>query len=119
MEKIIAAQPKALQAYLLLGTAQLSRQQPAAALQTFKKMPAIAPKDPRPVHLTGIALQAVGQKAEATKEFERALSMKATFTDPLTALVGQAIGEGNTGLALERIRSSASPVFPSPMAWPT
>src|SRR5438132_1663829 len=108
MEKIIAAQPKSLQAYLLLGTAQLSRQQPAAALQTFKKMQAIASKDPRPVHLTGIALQAVGQKAEAAKEFERALSMKPTFTDPLTALVGQAIGEGNTGLALERIRKQIS-----------
>src|SRR3989475_745323 len=108
MEKIIAAQPKSLQAYLLLGTAQLSRQQPAAALQTFKKMQAIASKDPRPVHLTGIALQAVGQKAEAAKEVERALSMKPTFTDPLTALVGQAIGEGNTGLALERIKKQIS-----------
>src|SRR2546427_745644 len=108
MEKIIAAQPKSLQAYLLLGTAQLSRQQPAAALQTFKKMQAIASKDPRPVHLTGIALQAVGQKAEAAKEVERALSMKPTFTDPLTALVGQAIGEGNTGLALEGVKKQIS-----------
>src|SRR5213593_4127599 len=104
MEKIVAAQPRVLQAYVLLGTAQLSKQQPAAALATFKKMQSIAPKDPRAVHLTGIALQAAGQKAEAAREFERALTMKSTFVDPLTALVGQAIGEGQTGVALERIK---------------
>jgi Flp pilus assembly protein TadD len=89
---------------VLLGTAQLSKQQPAAALATFKKMQSIAPKDPRAVHLTGIALQAAGHKAEAAREFERALTMKSSFVDPLTALVGQAIGEGQTGAALERIK---------------
>ena len=108
MEKIIAAQPRVLQAYVLLGTAQLSRRQPEAAVQTFRKMQAVAPKDPRAVHLTGVALQAIGQKAEATREFERALSMKPTFADPLTALVGQAIGEGHTGVALERVRKQIS-----------
>src|SRR5262245_53963792 len=104
MQKILAANPRILQAYVLLGTAQLSKGQPAAALETFKKMQAAAPKDPRAVHLTGIALQAVGKKADATKEFERALTMKSTFVDPLTALAGQAIGDGQTGPALERIK---------------
>jgi len=108
MEKILAANPRVLQAYVLLGTAQLSKGQPAAALATFKKMQSIAPKDPRAVHLTGIALQAAGQKAEAAREFERALTMKSTFVDPLTALAGQAIGDGQTGAALERIKKQIS-----------
>src|SRR3989441_1002700 len=108
--------PTDVEGHLIRGRIYLTKRQTTEAIQEFqgvlkadsKQAQAIASKDPRPVHLTGIALQAVGQKAEAAKEFERALSMKPTFTDPLTALVGQAIGEGNTGLALERIKKQIS-----------
>jgi len=104
MEKVIKAQPKVVQAYVLLGTAQLSRRQPAAALQTFRTMQAIVPKDARAPYLTGVALQALGQKAEAAREFERALTMKPTFVDPLIALLGQLTADGQAGVALERVR---------------
>src|SRR5256885_2000684 len=83
--------PTDVEGHLIRGRIYLTKRQTTEAIQEFQGV-----------------LKADCKKAEAAKEFERALSMKPTFTDPLTALVGQAIGEGNTGLALERIKKQIS-----------
>src|SRR5262249_9260368 len=104
MTKLVGEQPRLPQAYLLLGMAQLSKRDPAAALQTFRKMESAVAKDVRAVYLAGLSLQGLGQKSEAIREFERALSMKPAFIDPLTSLVAQAIADGKTDVAVDRVR---------------
>jgi Flp pilus assembly protein TadD len=60
---------------VLLGSAHLARGDGARGAEAYRKILALAPKDPRGRHLVGLALRAQGKAAEARKSFEAALAL--------------------------------------------
>jgi Tfp pilus assembly protein PilF len=92
---------------VLLGSAYLSKRNPAKAEDAFRKMAAAAPKDHRAPYLTGVALQTQGKKVEAAQEFERALTLAPQAVEPLGALVAQALAARQPDRALARVKKQA------------
>src|SRR5262249_41184032 len=103
LEKLVAKQPGEVRAYGLLGSAYLPKREPAKAADAYRKILALAPKDPRGPHLLGVALRAQGKNTEAKKEFEAALALAAGYVDPLTQLVTMAFVEKRPDVALDRV----------------
>jgi tetratricopeptide (TPR) repeat protein len=106
LEKLLAAQPGVVNGYVILGRAYLSssKRDLGKALQVFRKMETVAPKDPRAPYLIGVVLAAQGDMAEANRHFERSLAMAPGFVDPLIALVGQDMRANRADAALARVQ---------------
>ena len=75
LERFLARQPNAHAALVLLGQAYLARREPVRATEVYGRLAALAPKDPRAVHLVGVGLLAQGKRAEGRKELEAALAL--------------------------------------------
>src|SRR5207244_13206079 len=58
MEKLIAKWPGDIRPHLLLGQAYLEKREPAKAADAYRKVIALAPKDPQGPYLVGVALRA-------------------------------------------------------------
>jgi len=102
LERFLARQPGAAQARALLGSAYLAKE-PARATETFRKLVALAPKDPRWHYLTGVSLRVQGRSAEAKGEFEAALILAPSYVEPVVDLAGMALDEKQPDVALNRV----------------
>jgi tetratricopeptide (TPR) repeat protein len=84
---VLAAAPENLDAWNLLGSSRLVLGEAGPAVQAFRKVVELAPRDPRGPYLLGLGLSAQGNEAEAVRQFEAALVLDSTFADPLIRLV--------------------------------
>jgi tetratricopeptide (TPR) repeat protein len=103
LEKLVLRQPSP-PAYGLLGEAYLAKQRPGPALEAFRKLIALAPRDPEGPYLAGLALQAEGKRVEARQEFEAALALAPGFVDALGMLLTLDFADRQPEAALERVR---------------
>src|SRR6266508_3951071 len=92
LEKLVATQPSP-QAWELLGMAYLAKRDPAKAVDSFRKLMAMAPKEPRGPMFLGLALIAQNKRVEASREFEASLALAPDFPDALRARADGARGE--------------------------
>src|SRR6266540_2654988 len=92
LEKLVATQPSP-QAWELLGMAYLAKRDPAKAVDSFRKLMAMAPKEPRGPMFLGLALIAQNKRVEASREFEASLALAPDFPDALRALAQMALAE--------------------------
>lgn len=104
LENLLEKQPKLARAYVLLGTAYLSKKEPVRAAETYRQFSLLAPSDPQGPYFVGIGLRAQGKTAEAKKAFEDALVLAPGFVDPLAQLVSIALAEKASGTALDRVK---------------
>src|SRR5262249_48473885 len=91
-------------AYELLGTAYLGRREPAKATDAYRRIVALAPKDPRGPYLIGLGLRAQGKNGEAKKEFEAALALAPGFVEPLGSLAEMSFAEKAPDAAVDRVK---------------
>lgn len=84
---LLAEQPRVFQAHLLLGMAYLAKREPAKAIEAFRTLVTLAPKEPRGPYLIGIALRAQGKPAEAKKQFEAALALAPGYAESRKVLL--------------------------------
>ena len=103
LEQLVAKQPIMSPAYKLLGVAYLTKRDSVKAELAYRKVTALAPKDPSGPYLVGLSLQAQGKRAEARKEFEAALSLAPDYVEPLVRLVSMAFAEKQPNIALDRV----------------
>lgn len=103
LERLISKHQAAGQAYVLLGSAYLAARDPGKAVQTYRQLATIAPKDPRGPYLVGVALRSQGKGEEARKQFEAALALAPGALDPMAQLVGMAFAERKPQAALDRV----------------
>jgi tetratricopeptide (TPR) repeat protein len=106
LEKFVvlaAGHASVLQAHRLLGSAYLVKGEPVKATETFRKIVALAPKDPRGPYLVGMGLRAQGKSAQAKQEFEAAIALAPGYVEPLTQLVDMALLEKQPDAALNRV----------------
>jgi tetratricopeptide (TPR) repeat protein len=101
---VLAAAPENLDAWNLLGSARLVLGEPGPAIQAFREIVELAPRDPRGPYLLGLGLAAQGKEAEAGRQFEAALALDSTFADPLIRLVEMDRVAGHLDEALSRIQ---------------
>src|SRR5262249_27715288 len=101
--QLIQREPLVSQAYVLLGTAYLKRQEPKKAEEVYRRLVAVAPKEPRGPDLLGVSLLLQKRPAEARQQFEASLALAPRFVDPLTHLVQLVLLEKMPQAALERV----------------
>jgi len=104
LEQLVARQPNEIRAYVGLGAVYLAKRDPVKAAGAYRKVVALAPKDPRGPHLLGVALRVQGKNAEAKKEFEASLAFAPGYVEPLAQLVSIAFAEKKPDVALERVQ---------------
>ena len=107
LENYLAKQPKDPRAWEALGSAQLRTRDAEAALASYRKAAELAPTVARGPFLAGVAQRALGKKAEAAKEFERALAMVPGYPEPLEQLASMSFADKNPGAAVARIERQA------------
>jgi tetratricopeptide (TPR) repeat protein len=103
LEQLVRRQPRILQAYALLGSAYLAKQESVRATEAFRKLATLAPGDPRGPYLVGIGLRAQAKPAEAKKELEAALTLAPGYAEPMAELISMAFAEKRPDLALSRV----------------
>jgi tetratricopeptide (TPR) repeat protein len=103
LQSFLLRQPNVFQAHSLLGLAYLAKHDPIHATEAFRKLQALAPKDPRGFYLVGRGLRAQGKTTEATKEFEAALALAPGYVEPLGQLAGMALAQKQPDVALGRV----------------
>jgi tetratricopeptide (TPR) repeat protein len=108
LEKFITTQPQTVGAYMLLGSAYLAQRQAAKAIETARRLMAVAPTDARGPFLFGLGLRAQGQHAEARREFETALELSPGFLDPLAQLISLALADKQSDAALTVAKKQAA-----------
>lgn len=101
---VLSKAPKSLDALNLLGSAYLAEKQPAKALETFRKITDVAPRDARGPYLVGLALLAKPDVPAATRSFEAALSLSPSFVDPLAQLVRIDVASNHPDVAVARVK---------------
>jgi tetratricopeptide (TPR) repeat protein len=103
LEKLVATQPS-LRAWELLGSAYLVKREPAKAAEAFRKLAAVAPRDPRGPFFIGLALVAEGKRADAAWEFEASLALAPDFAEPAAQLASLILADKQPDKALARIK---------------
>ena len=104
LKKLTAAQPKRVEAYVLLGAAYLAKKDPAKATEAYAKVLEIAPTDARGPFFYGVALRAEGKNPEARSKFELALKLKPAYPEALSQLASISFIEKMPDEALERVQ---------------
>jgi tetratricopeptide (TPR) repeat protein len=104
LEKLVAKNPTSVPAHELLGLAYLAKRDFAKATETFRRIEAVAPKDPRGPYLVGISLRAQNKPDEARREFEAALALVPDYVDALTQLVSMDLAAKEPDAALRRVK---------------
>jgi tetratricopeptide (TPR) repeat protein len=97
-------------AYELLGAAYLRQKNPAKASEAFRKLQALAPKDPRVQYLVATGLHAEGKNQEARKMLEDILLAAPQAIDPLGQLVTMDFEEKKPDVALARVKKQMEKV---------
>jgi tetratricopeptide (TPR) repeat protein len=92
--KAIALNPKMVEAYQNLGLTLLE-EDPAAALEPLRKMIELAPNEPRPKFLLGLALERSGQLPSAIEQYQAAEKL-----DPNSFDIHFAIGRSSLAAQL-------------------
>jgi tetratricopeptide (TPR) repeat protein len=110
LTRLVAAQPRLVEGYVLLGAAHLMKKEPARALEIYRKLAAIAPKDPRGPYFVGIGLLATGKRDEARKSFQDALTLAPVYVEPLVQLVQLDLTEKKPEAAVSRIQRQIAAV---------
>jgi putative PEP-CTERM system TPR-repeat lipoprotein len=87
-----------------LGVAQLHANQEASAVGTLKRLIDTAPNVPQAHHLLGQALYAVGDKREATVQWDRALTLKPDYLPAAVAKTEVALEDRNYPEAVKLAR---------------
>jgi Flp pilus assembly protein TadD len=83
--------------------AYLAKREAARATEAFRRVQALAPKDPRGFYLVGVGFRAQGKTAEARKEFEAALALAPGYVEPLGQVAAMALAERQPDAALSRV----------------
>ncbi|MBI2524678.1 MAG: tetratricopeptide repeat protein [Candidatus Rokubacteria bacterium] len=91
-------------AWVLLGSAHVARGDGARGVEAYRKIPALAPQDPRGPHLLALALRAQGKAAEARRSFEAALALRPGCVEPLGQIAAMALADRQPDAALARVR---------------
>ncbi len=107
LEKLLAREPRAVEAHVLLGAAYLAKRDPVKAMAAFRKIGEIAPKDPRGPYYVGQALVAQGKRAEGRKELEAALDRAPGYVEPAVLLVRLDFADKRPDAALARVQKQA------------
>src|SRR5262249_6497341 len=110
LQRLLASQPTSVEAHIGLGTAYLLQQEFAKAAEVFRKLVALAPKDPRGPNLLGMALLAQGRRAEARNEFEASLARMPTYTQALSHLLTLDLADKKPDAALARLQKQIASV---------
>src|SRR6266581_3693960 len=102
--------PGMTDAAFLLAQMNLESANPAAAIESMEKIIAAQPRALQAYLLLGTAQLSRQQPAAALQTFKKmqAIAPKDPRPVHLTGIALQAVGQGNTGLALERIRKQIS-----------
>ncbi|OGK80638.1 MAG: hypothetical protein A2X52_05885 [Candidatus Rokubacteria bacterium GWC2_70_16] len=109
LQTVLKAEPRLAPARLL-GTAYLGKREPAKATEAYRRLVALAPRDPRGAYLVGLGLLAQGKRAEARKELEAALALAPGFVEPLAQLVSLSFAESQPETALARAQKQIARV---------
>ena len=91
----VELEPSDPAAHFQLGTVDLARQEPAAALMSFRQAAELAPGEPRVWSNLGVALERLGRPGEAYRSYLRAIGLAAGYPPPL---VNAALLELRAGL---------------------
>jgi tetratricopeptide (TPR) repeat protein len=105
LNDLIRRHPEAGSAYILMGSAYISKRDFTKAEETYRKVMHLMPENPQGPYLLGLAMRRQGKDAESSAMFEAALKLAPGFIEPLDQLA--AIEVGRTGKwegALSRIR---------------
>lgn len=110
LEKLVAKQPRAVAAYVLLGTAYLAKREPARALDAYRQVAVLAPRDPRGPYLVGLALRSAGKYREAEKQFEASLALAPGYVEAVAQLAAMALADKQPDAALSRVKTQIARV---------
>ena len=110
LARLVAAQPQLVEGYVLLGAARLVKKEPAKALEVYRTLAAIAPRDPRASYLVGVGLLATRKVDEARKSFEDALALAPGYVEPLVQLTRLDIAEKKPEAAVARVQRQIATV---------
>ena len=91
-------------AHELLAAAYLRKREPAKATEEYRKILALAPKDPRALSLVAVGLRAEGKEGEARKLLEEAAAGAPQSLDPLGQLVAMDMADKRPEAAVARIK---------------
>lgn len=94
--------PANAQAYYLLASAYVSQGQNTEAVQTYRQMLALFPKDPRPPFLLGTVQLAQGQLAEARNSFEQSVAISPEFLPATERLLDFEVADKQYMAAINR-----------------
>jgi putative PEP-CTERM system TPR-repeat lipoprotein len=107
LKNYLEKQPKDPRAWEELGRVQLRSRDAASALASFARAADLAPASARGPFLVGVALRALGRKAEAEQQFERALAIAPGYPEPLAQLAAMSFADKNPNAAIARIARQA------------
>jgi tetratricopeptide (TPR) repeat protein len=103
LKQLIKDRPQVAQAHLLLARAYLAQRDVPQALETYRHMAEVFPKNPEPPHLIGVVL--AGQnRAEARAEFEKSLQIAPNYLPAVEQLVDLDIADKQYADALDRVQ---------------
>src|SRR5262249_10925313 len=110
LTRLVAAQPRFTDGYILLGTAYLKKKEPAKALDVSRKLVAPAPKGSRGPCFVALALLAQQKRDEARKAFEDALVLAPGSLAPLRELVRLDVAAKKPEAAVARVQREIAAV---------
>ena len=104
LKAVISRQPQSAEAYSLLGAAYLSQQDAGSALEAYRRMADLLPKNPLPEHAIATILISGGKLSEAREALEKALVISPDYGPATETLVNLDTQQGKFDPALARIK---------------
>ncbi len=110
-KRVLALDPRNVQALSNLGNAYAALQQPIEARQAYEKALRLEPKNPMVLHNLGNALVLDGAIKEAIKAFEDAIALKPDYAESYNCLGGafDALGEYHKAVASFQVAIQLNP----------
>jgi len=105
LPKIIQRHPQLDRAYLLLARAYIDLKNPDEALETYRRMATVLPKDPQVPYFAGLLLAQRNQQAAARAAFEKSLQIDPSFGPALDMLLNEDLTEQHVDAASARVRA--------------
>jgi tetratricopeptide (TPR) repeat protein len=115
--QLIKEQPQIADGYFLLTAAYRAEHKEDQALALLRQMTTVFPKDPRPPFSAGNILLALGQPADARREFERSLEITPDYPPAIEALVNLDIADKQYAAAMDRVQKLIDKNAESAPSW--